>query len=246
MKRMFFLTAFNPAQIRHVFAHSRWKCPEPRSSSTSIKEGPCGDETNDFNKSGQAIEINPGPLRVVFEESIHHVGSPFRITLSGDGSDYQDTCVLLDHIPHNDDVYPPPKFQDPTTYTPYVITIDIPDVYCESCSLHLANPMTDKIGSDGSPKGIGCTDPNGTCFSVYHSCTEPFRISGSIPRSEYVCPDNGALPVDWPTQWLGDDGEVVDASLPGLYRREYSVWSPNDYTLQTAPLRYRQDAGGVC
>lgn len=63
-----------------ALAHSRWKCPGPRSTSTDIKEGPCGDDYNVFDAS--TIEIQPGPLQVIFEESRHHTGAPFRISLS--------------------------------------------------------------------------------------------------------------------------------------------------------------------
>ncbi|KAL7461364.1 hypothetical protein ACHAXS_001783 [Conticribra weissflogii] len=232
-------------------AHSRWKCPPPRSSSTGIKTGPCGSETNDFGLSPDddgdqpVTEIYPGPLRVIFEESIHHTGAPFRISLSGDGTDDLDaSCVLLDHIPHNDCCRP--NLYDESTYTPYVITINIPNVNCERCSLQLANPMTDKIGGDGSPTGIGCTDPLGTCFSVYHSCTRPFRIVGNgeaVARSDYQCEQ---LPGDWPTVWVGDNGVSVDATVPGLYRRESSSWSEVDFTLTTVPVDYVKDAGGIC
>ena len=138
-----------------------------------------------------------------------------------DGND-DGSCVLLDHIPHNDSGRP--SLYDPTTYTPFAITINIPNVICERCSLHLANPMTDKIGSNGSPSGIGCTDP-GTCFSVYHSCTKPFRVirdtdNGAVPRSEYTCPNSDGFNEDWPTFWMRDNGESADASIPGVYRRE--------------------------
>ena len=118
--------------------------------------------------------------------------------------------------------------------------------------------MTDKIGGSGSPSGSGCTDPSGSCFSVYHSCTKPFRIVGNdddgdgssgnvaVPRSEYQCEDYQTLNPDWPTVWTGDDGETVDASVPGVYRRESSEWSDVDYTLTTAPAQYREDVGGLC
>ncbi len=113
--------------------------------------------------------------------------------------------------------------------------------------------MTDKIGDDGSPAGVGCTDPGGTCFSVYHSCTRPFRIvgdasSGAVPRSEYACPDSSdgsIVNVGWPTSWTGDDGEAVDASIPGVYRRISSTWSADDFTLTTAPEAYREDTGAL-
>ncbi|KAL3764677.1 hypothetical protein ACHAW5_000308 [Stephanodiscus triporus] len=240
-------------------AHSRWSCPEARSSDTGIKAGPCGDETEDFDgplmatstaaggDDDSVLAISPGPMRVTFEESVHHTGAPFRISLSSDGSDY-DSCVLLDHIPHNDCCSP--SLSDPSTYTPYTITINIPNVLCERCSLHLSNPMTDKIGSDGSPSGIGCTDP-GTCFSVYHSCTRPFRIvgdvsDGAVPRSEYTCPSLESINVGWPTSWTGDNGEAAQASIPGVYRRISAVWSADDYTLTTAPEAYREDTGDSC
>mmetsp|Transcript_23179 Transcript_23179/g.35162 ORF Transcript_23179/g.35162 Transcript_23179/m.35162 type:complete len:339 (+) Transcript_23179:79-1095(+) len=235
------------AQPAIVLAHARWKCPEPRNEDTGIKSGPCGPDTNDFtaNDNVPLMEIKPGPMRVIFEESVSHTGSPFRIALSGDGSDEDDTCVLLDHIPHHDNASQRPRLIDPSTYTPYVITIDIPDVKCERCSLHLANPMTDKISLKGSPTGIGCTDPDGTCFSVYHSCTIPFRIAGTISRSEYVCPAQESID-DWPKHWVGDYGQIVDTNTQGVYRRESALWNAEMFTLDDAPLRYRQDAGVIC
>ena len=227
-----------------AMAHSRWKCPAPRNTDTGIKTGPCGSDTNNFSTADgntSVLELQPGPLRVYFEESIYHTGAPFRIALSGDGTD-DEVCILLDHIPHNDDLSSLPNLFDASTYTPYSITINIPDVQCDQCSLHLVNPMTDKIGADGAPDGVGCTDPNGSCFSVYHSCTVPFRILGSVARADYSCP---ALPSDWPTQWTGDDGVSVDVSVAGTYRREASVWSSDGF-LQTAPEQYRLDVGGTC
>lgn len=139
---------------------------------------------------------------------------------------------------------------DETSYTPYVITITIPNVRCERCSLQLTNPMTDKIGNDGAPSGIGCTDPNGTCFSVYHSCTKPFKIvgnvsTGAVPRDEYICP-NTSSNSDWPTSWIGDDGLEADASVSGVYRRISSVWSTDDFTLTTVPELYTKDTGDIC
>jgi hypothetical protein len=229
-----------------VQAHARFKCPSPRSADTGIKTGPCGDQTNDFSLSsdGAAIlEIAPGPMRIELEESISHTGAPFRIALSSDGSDDDGVCVLLDHIPHNDNPASRPQYLDESTYTPYSITIEIPDVYCEKCSLHMANPMTDKIDGDGAPDAPGCTDPDGTCFSVYHSCTVPFKITGSVPRSQFTCPAS-PLPDDWPLQWIGDDGVPVAASTPGVYRRERSEWSA-DGLLLAVPEFYRQDVG-VC
>ena len=69
-----------------ALAHSRWSCPEPRSPDTGIKEGPCGDDTDNFDDIGSLLQLTPGPLLVTFEESIHHTGAPFRISLSGKSS----------------------------------------------------------------------------------------------------------------------------------------------------------------
>jgi hypothetical protein len=180
----------------------------------------------------------------LFNFKVTHDGGGWRFSLSSDGSD-DDPCVLLDHIPHNDDPGNFPVYGVVSTFIPYILTIEIPDVYCERCSLHLSNPMTDKIEEDGSPSGVGCTDP-GTCFSVYHSCTRPLKINGTIARSDYKCPEE--QPSDWPTTWIGDGGAPVDTSVMGVYRRESANWDKNSNLLvhDSVPERYREDAGGVC
>lgn len=45
---------------------------------------------------------------------------------------------------------------------------------------------------------------------------------------------------------MGDNEETVSADTPGVYRRESSIWSTDYYTLTTAPVQYREDAGGLC
>jgi hypothetical protein len=221
-----------------VESHSRWKCPKPRSPDTGIKGGPCGAFDTDKMSNVSTIVIKPGPLVVQWEESITHTGAPFRIALSSDGRDtdssVSSSCVLLDHIPHNKKS--DPVFARESTYTVYTLTIDIPDVKCDRCSLHLVNPMTDKIDADGAPEGKGCTDPKGTCFSVYHSCTIPLKITGSIPRAKYQCPNQN--PSDWPTTWIGDNGVNVTATTRGVYRRESGTWK-NGF-LMDVPGRYRR------
>jgi hypothetical protein len=225
------------ALLSPALGHIRWKCPAPRNPDTGIKYGPCGDETNQFLPNA-TLAIAPGPFTVQWEESITHVGSPFRIALSSDGGDTDSmvakTCVLLDHIPHNDKT--DPTYFNESTYGLYTLTIEIPDVSCERCSLHIANPMTDKFSSSGAPLGIGCTDPNGTCgTSVYHSCTFPIKITGRTPRKDFSCPNTN--PTDWPTQWKGDNDIAVDATTRGVYRRESGEWQ-NGF-LMDVPSRYR-------
>jgi hypothetical protein len=221
-----------------VNSHSRWACPKPRSSDTGIKQGPCGSFDTDKMSNISTLVIKPGPLVVQWEESIAHTGAPFRIALSSDGRDtdtsVSSSCVLLDHIPHNDKS--DPVYTNESTYTLYSMTIDIPDVQCNRCSLHLVNPMTDKIDADGAPAGKGCTDPKGTCSSVYHSCTLPLKITGRIPRSQFVCPNQ--YPSDWPTTWMGDNGVNVTATTRGVYRRESGTWK-NGF-LMDVPERYRR------
>jgi hypothetical protein len=119
------------------------------------------------------------------------------------------------------------------------MTIVIPDVKCNQCSLHLVNPMTDKIGAAGALAGKGCTDPKGTCSSVYHSCTIPLKITGRVPRAQYKCPNRN--PSDWPTKWIGDNGVNVTATKRGLYRRESGTWK-NSF-LMSVPGRYRRFSG---
>jgi len=38
----------------------------------------------------------------------------------------------------------------------------------------------------------------------------------------------------------------VDANIENVYQRESSVWSPETFTLTTAPVRYRNDVSGLC
>ena len=100
--------------------------------------------------------------------------------------------------------------------------------------------------------GVGCCDPesSGTCdddtnpahcFSVYHSCSVPLKITGTIPRDEYVCPGQ---PSDFPTAWNGTSATSsqnvqVSVVTPGVYRQESSVW--RDGMLVTVPQSYQVD-----
>ena len=220
--------------------HIRWECPLARSPETGIKTGPCGVETDQISSTAAAIyEITPGPFTVQWEESITHTGAPFYIALTQDGRDtdtlFLKSCILLDHIPHNDNTNP--NFLNETTYELYSLTIDIPDVSCERCSLQIVNPMTDKIGTRGAPNGEGCTYP-GFCggVDVYHSCTVPIKITGTTPRRDYICPNIN--PSDWPKSWKGDNNLPVNATKRLEYRRESGSWK--DSFLLDVPDRYRQ------
>lgn len=91
------------------------------------------------------ILINSG-VTLTWEESISHAGSPFRIAILDEKEVAR--IVLLDHIPHNDESSPAPYVE--STYTPYKISVKIPDVNCEKCSLQLLYVMTDKTVKCGS------------------------------------------------------------------------------------------------
>jgi acetyl esterase/lipase len=109
----------------------------------------------------------------------------------------------------------------------------------------MSNIMVDKAGDIAAFDGPGCTyDADvGTCTDIeggyaYHSCTVPLKITGTIPRSDYVCPGQ---PDDWLTEWTSPDegnppvgGGTVCAPdnceplVPGLYRRESSFWTNSE------------------
>merc|ERR1712194_58824 len=103
--------------------------------------------------------------------------------------------------------------------------INIPDVVCEKCSLQMANPMTDKLGYKGMSS---CTDPDGSCFSVYHSCAN-VKIMGSQPISDSACA--GGHP-NWP--WSDKIPNVYDPS-------ESATWTAG--LLVDAPIEFRTSAG---
>lgn len=193
-------------------AHSRFSCPAARNPSTGIKAGPCGNEEGQLTVPAP-VEVVPGPLTILLEESITHRGAPWRIALSREGEDVYDECVLVDHVPHNDRSQP-----TNADMTPYYLTINIPDVDCQNCSLQMANMMTDKIND------LSCTYP-GSCFSVYHSCAN-VRILGSVPRDDFVCtpdptwPYNALTPGEYTRveEALWEDGWLVEAGVPASFR----------------------------
>jgi len=163
-------------------------------------------------------------MTIRWEEQVFHAGAPFAIFLSKQNDDTFG-CLLLDHIPHNDAQRPTPT----VPFVPYAITVNIPDIKCDKCSLSIYNPMTDKLPIVGLNQ---CTYiPNsdrpvwdGTCFSVYHSCAN-LRILGSQP---FTSAEQCTQPSGWPyadkpnflysvgeqAQWQG--GWLVNA--PPAYR----------------------------
>ena len=148
--------------------------------------------------------LKPGPLTLTWEESIAHVGSPFRLAILDEHEKVK--VVLADHIPHNDAAKS--SFLE-RTYTPYHLTVEIPDVECEKCTLQLIYFMTDKTVKCGSlfctyhaddsacsghidaaqptcfgaPNDVPCKEKD-SCFSNYHTCTD-VSIAGTRAIEEF-------------------------------------------------------------
>lgn len=179
-------------------AHSRWVYPVKRPGENTrfggVKTGPCGG----FTPSATRTTLTPGWNTLEFEETISHTGAPWRISLGRSGGSEADftSCILLNHIPHNDQAVTPQS---------YKIRVWIPDVQCDHCILQLANPMTDKI-----TRGTYCDYDRtqleacqwgsancaaGVCFSNYHSCAD-VTITGTQARDTFQC----SQPTQWPFQ----------------------------------------------
>jgi len=208
-------------------AHIRLVHPVPRNQDTGIKGPyPCGPDA--FWGAGQATTIvKPGVVTIKWEESINHIGAPFRIALSpGDDASY-DKYILAAHIPHNDFWSTNYSFTMPK---PYTLDVTIPDINCPKCSLQVLEIMTDKLSGQ---KATCCTYPdvpkgkeiaNGTilCFSVYHTCAN-INIPGSIPVDKYVhtykgpCgPFSAKQAAPWKQESTGDFALVDPNYAPGL------------------------------
>lgn len=129
-----------------------------------------------------------------------------------------------------------PVYSDESTYTKTYITVMIPDVACERCSLQLMNPMTDKLPSNGmsnctyDPECTTCND-GVRCFSNYHSCAN-VRILGTKPRDEFTC---GSQPDNWPWADLPDNvyfvGERANYTADDLWLLDV----PEDFTTPVGP-----------
>lgn len=183
------MIAFFGLLLLNVFltsdAHGRWVCPSARDAldaagqhitfdNTGNKFGACGPQSGNWGFGG-VTSVKPGWRTFQWEESVSHVGSPFRIAILDETETAR--IVLLDHIPH--DETSTPTAGDEKTYTPYKMSIYIPDVDCKKCSLQFLYFMTDKSTKCGTPTcyynplDTGCkgsTDPNApTCGGAPNS-----------------------------------------------------------------------------
>ena len=150
MTRLFVPTAVLLLVCQMVAGHGRWKCPPPRDANddngnhitvdnTGNKYAACGPKSGSWG-FGQVTNLKPGWTTISWEESVSHAGSPFRIALLDETETAR--VVLLDHIPHNDKSSP--IYDVERTYQLYQMSVNIPDIKCDKCSLQLLYVMTDK------------------------------------------------------------------------------------------------------
>jgi hypothetical protein len=114
--------------VSEISAHTLWTCPPPRSTSSGLKVGPCGGVGAINDTVSPKTVVYPGQLVVSWQEPVFHTGAPFRIALSVPGEDNYESCVLVNHIPHDD---------AGSANQVYYMTINIPDIYCEDCGLQI-------------------------------------------------------------------------------------------------------------
>jgi len=242
--------------ITGVAGHGRWLCPAARDEkdekgehiafdNTGNKYAACGPMSMQWG-FGQTTTLQPGWVTLSWEESISHSGSPFRISILDENE--VSRIVLLDHIPHNEDSSPTAYVEK--TYTPYKVSVKIPDVNCEKCSLQLLYVMTDKTTKCGvnscyyNPLDAACkgsTDPSAAtcagapnsnvcveeneCFSNYHSCTD-VTINGSRPIEEFSY--DGQLDI-WP---FGSSVKKMQfySQETGAWKNGWLVDVPSNFT----------------
>jgi len=218
-------------QATLVLSHNRLACPPSRSLETGAKVGPC-DAADDPSQA--PFPLHPGLNTITWIESLSHPGAPARLALSIEGSDNGfEECILVDHIPHDERADADGSAQ---TYQTTALTVWIPDVYCERCTLQLITVMSDEY--HGVPEGESCaysyaqaagTAPGHTpaCQSVYHSCA-PVSIDGAMPRSEYTCSTSDfEAELQWPFGPAADyRGSTYDyRGDPGMYDDDFYLVS---------------------
>lgn len=236
--------------IPFVNGHARWKCPPARDfnnqngvhisfDNTGNKNGPCGPFSGIKYWGMNGIRhLTPGYMTLIWEESISHKGSPFRLAILDKNENV--LSILLDHIPHWNNAKP--NMLDESSYVPYKMTVTIPNIKCEQCSLQLLYIMTDKTTLcnidyctyypdesacsghlDNSPKCFGASSDlpcsrNNTCFSNYHSCSD-ISINNTTTQQVQIQPQN------WPyrnlTKYTQESGDWGNGWLLNI---------PNDFT----------------
>jgi len=221
-----------------VQSHNRLECPPPRSGNTGAKSGPC-DAADPGAAVLPAFALTANAINTVtWLEALSHPGAPARFALSLDGNsddndDGFESCILLDHIPHDEYSFPEAIFDAVRSHR-QSLSLYIPDIYCERCTLQLVTYMTDE--AHGVNAGESCVSPGakaaGTvaadadlllpaCGVVYHSCA-PVSINGTQPRNEITQCNTADFEaeLDWPFMNMNEQGEMMTTGQ----RRDYSTY----------------------
>ncbi|GFN99005.1 hypothetical protein PoB_002551100 [Plakobranchus ocellatus] len=204
-------------------AHVRFVCPRPTSPESNLESSSITNTVCPLKEGSTITDVEPGLFTVRFEETRFMKGAPFRILLvdnrevSPDVSNSTNTasldeegdplsCLLLDHIPHNDHAiisdtcmkkgneYPLGVCEESS----YYITIRIPDVTCEDCSLVLQqiDVLPDHAVCDLNQRN-GSTS---NCF-IFSSCARVrIRATEAGQGSDLRACGNYLqnIPGDWP------------------------------------------------
>ena len=140
-------------------AHVGLVSPVPREGRERIKNPPCG-RTGSVRSENVSVFAPGETIEVVFDEFVEHPGH-YRIAFDEDGDDDFAEPICLENCARG----PDPVFAEDTTGTvlvdripdrpdggEYRVSVTLPDVECERCTLQLIQVMYDKrsyeVGGD--------------------------------------------------------------------------------------------------
>lgn len=153
-----------PAQVR---AHLDMTSPVSRYGRDAIKIGPCG--VSDGLRSANVNYFEPGEtIEVEWNEYVDH-RSHYRIAFDEDGDDdFVDPSTMLEYY-SNDAVLLDQIEDEPTTDPIYRVSVTLPDVECDNCTLQVIQVMYDK-----PPYQVGGND-------IYYQCADLVLRKGGVP-----------------------------------------------------------------
>ncbi|CAG5124184.1 unnamed protein product, partial [Candidula unifasciata] len=222
MSRLMYLFIFISFLHNISEGNVRFVCPAPTSSRSDYTSGTC--DLDDQLSGSDITLLHPGLFTIIFEETSFQPSSPFRVSLLEKTSEVSNTsnltltsvfvseiwrsCLLLDHIPHNNHAVITPKCYQKGNEFPlgvcnestYHITVKVPDIVCEDCVLMLQQVVTppdlqicDMTSQNGTINDTSCI--------TYTSCARVRlrpTIQGSRKNMSHCSHYLGNLPGDWP------------------------------------------------
>jgi len=174
-------------------AHLGLTSPTSRYGPDVLKTGPCG--TSGGQRTGNVTTYEPGEtIEVSWEEYIDHPGH-YRIAFDEDGDDdFVDPSTMME-LYSNDAVLLDGIADQGAAERDYLVTVTLPDVTCDNCTLQVIQVMYDKPPY---------TTPGN---DIYYQCADLVLRTGSPPT------DGGT---DAGTDAGNDAGAGTDAGLdPG-------------------------------